>query len=183
MRYLSSGIMTNKKGVYSWGLRMMGMAVFFKWYREKTRKSLGLFLGMIWAIWALWSIMTYQIQEIKRYQGTIEIPKAWRLILIKEKVRETERKEVWYSNLRDGWPMGFSLSVVSSVRLSSLDQEIPALYSNQSTGGFVMMASSSQDFYFRQLLPSLLFFLSHDQLVDSMTCLLIIYLYSRDQLV
>ena len=89
MRYLSGGIMTNKKGVYSWGLRMVGMAVFFKWYREKTKKSLGLFLEMIWAIWALWSIMTYQIQEIKRYQGTIEIPKAWRLILIKD----TEKKQ------------------------------------------------------------------------------------------
>jgi len=31
------------------------------------------------------------------------------------------------------------------------------------------------------LVPSILFFLSHDQLVDSMTCLLIIYLYSQDQ--
>jgi len=79
--------------------------------------------------------------------------------------------------------MGFSLSVVSLVRLCSLDQEIPASYSDLGISYFVIMVSSSQDFIIKQLLPSILFFLSHDQLVDSMTCLLIIYLYSQDQLI
>jgi hypothetical protein len=169
MRYLSSGIMTNKKGVYSWGLRMMGMAVFFKWYREKTKKSLGLFLEMIWAIWALWSIMTLSDSKDKRYQGTIEIPKAWRLILIKEKVRETERKEVWYSNLRDGWPMGFSLSVVSSVRLCSWIKRYQlfiVIRAQVVSWWWHHQAKTSISNNWFHLVPSRLFFLSHDQLVD-----------------
>ena len=66
--------------------------------------------------------------------------------------------------------MGFSLSVVSSVSLCSLDQEMPASSRDLSIGCFVMMVSSNQDFYLNhcfRLLASRLFFLSHDLLVDS----------------